>query len=613
MSKGEQFFRTLVELAQCMIVILRRDRTIAYFNAFAQELTGHAPEEVLGSDYFELFVPPMDREEVEEHFDCALAGTSIHTIEHPLVARGAPLRWVECSFRPLKSYEDRPAVLVTAQDVTVRKHAEQNLRRRTHDLGERIKELNCLFGLSKLVEEPDNDLDDILQGLADILPPSWQYPEATCARVVFHGRRFRTYNFRQTPWRQAAEIKVHGQVVGAIEVYYLEKKPDEQEGPFLAEERRLLDALAERLGRDAERIAAQEELRIQRDFAESLIQTAPAIVLVLDPEGRIVRTNPHVEEISGYRPEEVQGKDWFHTFLPGRDRDRAYQRFHDALVRRQSRGVVDTIVTKDGKQRQVEWFAKTLMDGRGGVVGLLAIGQDITDRTALEKEIDEAGTKEQQRIGQELHDGLGQELTGIGYLAQTLFSDLDDRDAPEAETANKLADCIQHALGQVRAISRGMVPVGIDAHGLISALEQLAADTQKHCGVACRFDCPQPVPVKDTATATQLFRIVQEAVNNAVKHARARSIRIEVTPDRGQIEFCVRDDGVGIGEDLDRLTGMGLRIMQHRATMVGAILSALPAEGGGTLVVCTVPRGCLSEQNEVGNRHARQIQSADRR
>jgi PAS domain S-box-containing protein len=124
----------------------------------------------------------------------------------------------------------------------------------------------------------------------------------------------------------------------------------------------------------------EESLRCERDFAESLIETAQAIVLVLDTKGRIVRFNPYMEEVSGYRLQEVQGKDWFTTFLPERDRDQIRTLFLQAIDDMQIRGNVNLIVTKDGCERQIEWYDKTLKDAEGNTLGLLAIGQDISDR-----------------------------------------------------------------------------------------------------------------------------------------------------------------------------------------------------------------------------------------
>jgi len=589
-APDEKLFRTLVEAGRCMIAIVRLDRTVAYLNAFGEELTGYTAEEALGADYFERFVPESIRAEVESHFARAFGSDSAVEIEHPLLAKGDTIRWVVCSFRSFRNYAGGPAVVLTAQDVSVHKHTEEALRHRTHDLGERVKELNCLFGLSRLDEEPDITLDGVLQGLADILPPAWQYPDATCARIVFEGREFRTWNYRRTEWRQAAPIALHGEPAGQIEVYYLEEKPAAYEGPFLVEERRLIDALAQRLGRIAERIRVQEELRRERDFAESLIETAPAIILVLDPGGRVVRVNPYMEEVSGYRLDEVRGKDWFRTFLPPRSRKRMRALVAETIKNRERFGAAGPLVTKDGRERQIEWQGKTLVDARDAVIGLLAIGQDITERTKLEKEVADISTREQQRIGQELHDGLGQELTGLGYLAATLCCDLKQHGAAEADMADQLADGVERALEQARAIARGLVPVEIDAAGLLAALEQLTAESEARCGVACRLVCHEPPAFDDTAKAAQLFRIVQEAVNNAARHARAKRITVEVKAGAGQAVFEVSDDGVGISPDGERAGGMGLRIMHYRADVIGALLSVGAAPGGGTLVRCVLPQ-----------------------
>lgn len=143
--------------------------------------------------------------------------------------------------------------------------AAEILRQKTHELGERIKELNCLYGISELVENSGTRQEEILQGTANLIPASWQYPEATCARITVEGRVYQTDGFQETVWRQMAEIKKHGSSVGSVEVFYLEKKPDFSEGPFLSEERSLINAIAERLGHILERLQAEAELRAYRD------------------------------------------------------------------------------------------------------------------------------------------------------------------------------------------------------------------------------------------------------------------------------------------------------------------------------------------------------------
>ena len=150
---------------------------------------------------------------------------------------------------------------------------------------------------------------------------------------------------------------------------------------------------------------AAEELRQERDFAESLIETAQTIVLVLDPQGRIARFNSYMERLSGYRLDEVRGKDWFSIFLPQRDDARIRKVFRDALAELDVRGNVNPIVTKGGQEREIAWWAKTLRDGEGRVAGVLSIGQDVTDlREAQEKLL------QSERLA-----GIGQMITGLAH------------------------------------------------------------------------------------------------------------------------------------------------------------------------------------------------------
>ncbi len=127
-------------------------------------------------------------------------------------------------------------------------------------LRERVKELNCLYGIAQLVEYHGSAFEPLLQGIVDLLPPSWQYTEVCCARMMLHDRQYATFGFRESAWKQAAEIVSGGEAVGAVEVYYYEKRPDLDEGPFLHEERALIDAVAERVGKIVERIETQRRL-----------------------------------------------------------------------------------------------------------------------------------------------------------------------------------------------------------------------------------------------------------------------------------------------------------------------------------------------------------------
>jgi len=172
------------------------------------------------------------------------------------------------------------------------------LRKRTHDLTQRIKELNCLYGISALREKPGTTLEEILQGVADLIPPSWQYPEITCARVIMGYQEFRTKNFSETPWKQTSDIIVHGEWAGTLEVYYL-KRPESSEELFPEEERHLLNAIAERLGRIAERVRADETLRLESENILNILKSMEDWIYIVNEQYDIEYINPALRKELG--------------------------------------------------------------------------------------------------------------------------------------------------------------------------------------------------------------------------------------------------------------------------------------------------------------------------
>lgn len=154
------------------------------------------------------------------------------------------------------------------REIKKRKRVEKELEQVSHSLGERIKELNCLYSISKLRERTDFSLEDILQAIVDLIPPAWQYPEITCARIIFDGYEFTTNNYKNSRWKLTRDIKVYSERVGTLEVCYLEEKSELDEGPFLREERNLIDAIAERIAKFIEREWAEDEIRKHRNRNE---------------------------------------------------------------------------------------------------------------------------------------------------------------------------------------------------------------------------------------------------------------------------------------------------------------------------------------------------------
>lgn len=225
----------------------------------------------------------------------------------------------------------------------------------------------------------------------------------------------------------------------------------------------------------------------------------------------------------------------------------------------------------------------------------LALTNEMAERERLEKELLAVSEREQRRIGHDLHDSLCQHLTGVALAGQVLGEKLASKSLPEAAEAELVVSLIEEGIDLARSLARGLAPVEFEAEGLMTALHELAKNTSKRTKIECRFDAPHPVLVSEASTAMHLFRIAQEALGNALKHGRASHVVIGFTHSLEGIRLTVQDDGSGLPEPLPERRGMGLHIMRHRASMIGATIDIrrLPH---GTMVDCLLP---VDEENDA--------------
>jgi signal transduction histidine kinase len=242
---------------------------------------------------------------------------------------------------------------------------------------------------------------------------------------------------------------------------------------------------------------------------------------------------------------------------------------------------------KDGQLIDISVTVSPIRDEDGKIIGASKVARDITERKQLEKEITEISNREQQRIGQDLHDGLCQELAGIELMCQVLEQNLAAKSKLEAKQVGEIGQHIRDAISHTRKLARGLSPVELETNGLMSALQELTAHVQKLFHIKCRMECPQPVLIRNNVFATHLYRIVQEAINNAVKHGNAEHIVILLKPAGDKIVLTVTDDGIGFSNKSKKNDGMGLHIMKYRAGVVDAALEVRSdIDGAGTTVVC---------------------------
>ncbi|HEY8240879.1 MAG TPA: sensor histidine kinase, partial [Kiritimatiellia bacterium] len=210
------------------------------------------------------------------------------------------------------------------------------------------------------------------------------------------------------------------------------------------------------------------------------------------------------------------------------------------------------------------------------------IEKEMQERLRLENEILEVSSSEKERVGRDLHDSLGQKLTGAAFLSRALIDRFPDADADGKDSARKINEIIKETVTQVRRIARGLSPVELGEEGLIDALRLLAEETEQTCGISCTFKTAGDSPARTGSVALHLYHIAQEAISNAVRHGKARHITIALDPGSMSID----DDGTGMPADATKHGGMGLKLMRYRAAMIGGSLDIGNRTGGGTRLTC---------------------------
>ena len=213
---------------------------------------------------------------------------------------------------------------------------------------------------------------------------------------------------------------------------------------------------------------------------------------------------------------------------------------------------------------------------------------EMGERSRLEKELIDAGERERLRLGRDLHDDLGQLLAGILFLSSAVEMKLSTQSLPEMTAAKEIRSLVQEAIAKTHRLALGLTPVTLGEGGFLTSIQELAAMTERVFDVACTLEYEKPFVVDRPVAATNLYRIIQESISNAVRHGKARAIEIYLVLQGQQLTLTVRDDGVGLGSTAANREGLGVSIMKHRAEQLGGTLEVQP-DSGGTIVTCRVP------------------------
>jgi two-component system sensor kinase FixL len=314
---------------------------------------------------------------------------------------------------------------------------------------------------------------------------------------------------------------------------------------------------------------------------------------VMDAKGTLRFANPGFEDMLGRRRGSLVGESG-RTLLayPELDFERAAATMREARERPES--IELRLRHADGSVRLAR-VATTIavLDDAEHWIGVI---QDITERTTLERGIIDAAEREQERISYDLHDGLGQELTGIALMLKGMQHQLERESPSSVKELGQILDLVNEAIDGTRAVAYGLSPVAIERGGLAEALRSLAERSDDRAGVRVRFRCSKWPRRLELSVATHLYRIAQEALANALRHGRPREVRISLAVTGDNVDLQIVDDGRGLSPQALRAEGLGFRIMRYRANVIGAVLRVEPGKASGTTVAVTCRRGAFTRE-----------------
>ncbi|MFH2218959.1 MAG: PAS domain S-box protein [Pseudomonadota bacterium] len=474
------------------------------------------------------------------------------------------------------------------------KQTDQELNRLAQELRERVKELNCLYGISYLIEKPGISFDDVAKRAVDLICAAWRYPEVACARIAVKGQEFKTINFKETGWKQAAGIVSEGESIGALEVCYLEEKPVGDEGPFQKEERALIDTIAERLGLVFERQETRNRLLESEKKYRMVVDNANVGILVTQ-DGFLKLVNPEGARIAGYSEADLTSRP-FIEFVHPDDRVMVSE-YH--LKRLNGEPVPDSYILRmTSRDGGTKWLEKkgVLISWEGRPASLNFI-VDVSDRKQaddlirnLSQMLLQAQERERQMVSYELHDRIAQNLSILKIGCDTLFDDQHDISPELRKKAAKHSKLIEQTISAVRGLAYDLRPPGLDEIGLVHSLELHCEEFSKNSGIRVDFQSAGLDHLDmDDNIKIHIVRLVQEGLNNIQKHADAGTAAVRLLGALPNVILRIEDNGIGFDVEarkraLDGSKRMGLRSMEERVNLLKGQMTVQSHPGQGTKI-----------------------------
>lgn len=594
--ESEEKNSTLFEQSRDAICITSREGRLLDVNRAFKELFGYTKDEMVGNfNVRQLYVNPRDRDRFQEKIE-----QKGYVRDYGIRLRKKSGEVMDCLLTSTVRQSNDGRILGyqgIIRDVTKYKRAQEALRKKTYELGERVRELNCLYRISEIVENQDLTLEEILQGIVDCIPPALQYPEMTCACILFEGQKFRTKNFNGTSLKHTGDIVVHGRPRGTLDVYCLDEYRGSEESPFLGEEIELINSIALRLGKIIEHKRMGDALRESELRYRTLFGSAPIGIGLANLDGRILECNDTMLELLGYSEPEISRINLKDVYKNHEDHLMFLKHLeNDGFIR-------DFEVILKGKNAHSYHASLTMTKFalRGEETFLIVI-QDISDRKqaeehirALTQELIKTQEIERQRISLDLHDHVAQDLSTLRIACETLF---DNHQAVPQELKQKVSQfskMLQGSIMDVRDLAYDLRPASLDEMGLVEAVFRHCEDFSEKNGIRVDF-YSAGIDNLNMAFDSEisLYRLIQEALNNIKKHANASRATVRLVASYPSVILRIEDDGKGfdVKNQMAKALNdkrMGLRSMQERVNLLRGEMTIQSRPLQGTKIFIKFP------------------------
>ncbi|MCK5706817.1 MAG: sensor histidine kinase [Candidatus Aureabacteria bacterium] len=500
---------------------------------------------------------------------------------------------------------------------TRQKKGEKGLRKKDIVLKEHVKKLDCLNCLCQIVQNPNINLEEIFKNMVDLIPPALQYPDITCAIIVFKRKEFKTKNCKKSRWKLKTNIKLFGKNAGTVEVRYLKKMPDADTGPFLKEETALIKAIAKRLGRIAERKKTAEELKkksydldervkeLNCFYGLSKLEEQPEITLEGIFSGMVKLIPPALQhpditctiiifEGKEFKTKNCKKSRWklkTNIKLFGKNAGTVEVRYLKKMpdtdtgpFLKEETALIKAVAKRLGRIAERKKTAEELKKHQR----LLEISE--RNLKAFSQNILHLREEEKKKLAVDLHDELGSSMVRLNSHLTITEEEVKDRNLKKAfksikDTKNTLKSVIEN----LKKIVSGLRPPALDIIGITGTLKQYFSIIAKQEKFNWNFKADLKHKKLNDDISIVLYRVAQEALNNIIKHSDAKNVKIDLCLEANDIKFRIYDDGKGFDtlENILQKAGilkMGIRGMIERVESLGGVFSITSKSGKGTKI-----------------------------